>query len=213
MGEFKHRKGWGARTSWYAVWVPLSSCAGFESAFFKQSQLKWYSYRSGPGVPNQRLPPIIKVIIWPVKKLSLLRRWLNNVPSEVTLLAYRTVVLFALEYVYTVWEPHQKGRIAKLERIKSLSAGILYRRYRGRDSVSARLNLAGLQPLHVRRKMNRGIFCRDFYCHKVDSKPSGIQNSPKPRSQQSTHNLSHFFLRELIHIGILFFYLWNQWLE
>jgi hypothetical protein len=56
-----------------------------------------------------------------------------------------------MEYACTIWDPHTKENINKLEAVQRRSAGFVYNDFRLTTSVTPRLNELNWAPLQERR--------------------------------------------------------------
>ena len=85
------------------------------------------------------------------RMLGLLRRNLRNCPRRTRQQAYISLVRPHLEYCNTVWSPHTKKDIAKVESIQRRAARFVTQRYRRRDSVTSMLQELEWKSLEWRR--------------------------------------------------------------
>ncbi|XP_076449970.1 uncharacterized protein LOC143286316 [Babylonia areolata] len=65
--------------------------------------------------------------------LGFLRRNLRNCPKDCRRLAYTALVRSKLEYSATVWDPHQRQDIEKLERVQRQAARFITGDYKSRN--------------------------------------------------------------------------------
>ncbi|XP_076468986.1 uncharacterized protein LOC143299585 [Babylonia areolata] len=82
-------------------------------------------------------------------------RWnLRNCPKDCRRLAYTALVRSKLEYSATVWDPHQRQDIEKLERVQRQIAHFITGDYKSRNPgcVSGMLKELNLPPLEERRR-------------------------------------------------------------
>lgn len=123
-------------------------------------------------------------------KLGFLKHRLANAPSSLKLKAYKTMVRPSLEYASVVWDPHTKSNIQKIEKIQRLAARFIYSRYRRRDSPSAMLQLANLEPLEDRRRAARLNLLRLIYFSKLEIKPENYMEKDSSRPSRHKHSCS-----------------------
>ncbi|KAK3091517.1 hypothetical protein FSP39_020434 [Pinctada imbricata] len=85
--------------------------------------------------------------------LGFLRRNLRNVPESCRKTAYTSLVRSILEYGATIWNPHLKGDIDKLERIQNRAVRFIKKDYRSRKpgSITNMRNNLELDTLEERR--------------------------------------------------------------
>ena len=84
--------------------------------------------------------------------LSFLRRNLPACPKDVKATCYKTLVRPQLEYASTVWDPHTKNNINKLESVKRHAARFCHSDYQPTSSVSAMIQDLELKHLQTRRQ-------------------------------------------------------------
>jgi hypothetical protein len=78
-------------------------------------------------------------------------------PEKLRELAYFALVRSLVEYSATVWDPHHKGNIKKLEAVQRRAARFVKGQYGRFDSVTRMLDELGWPPLLERRKDARLI--------------------------------------------------------
>lgn len=131
------------------------------------------------------------------KKLGFLKHKLGDAPSSLRLIAYKSIVRPTLEYGSIVWDPHTITNKEKLEKIQRLAARFIYKRFRRRDSPSAMLELAHLEPLANRRKSARLNFLHQLYFNKLGIQSQDyIANNPSRASRHKhSRSITPFFAR------------------
>lgn len=97
------------------------------------------------------------------KKLSFFKRKLRNVPPEVKLTAYKTLIRPALEYAHIIWSPHHKVLINKIERVQNLAVRFVFSSYSRHTSVTALRKKAELCCLDQRRIISKLKFLYNLY--------------------------------------------------
>ena len=90
-------------------------------------------------------------------KLSFLRRNLKGCPEKLKELAYFSLVRSFLEYSATVWDPHQKFNVKKIEMVQRRAARFVKCKYSRFESVQLLLDDLGWPLLSKRRKDARLI--------------------------------------------------------
>jgi len=90
-------------------------------------------------------------------RLSFLRRNLKGCPEKLKEMAYFALIRSCVEYSATVWDPHHKGNIKKLEGVQRRAARFVKGRYSRFDSVTCMLDDLGWPTLEKRRKDARLI--------------------------------------------------------
>ena len=89
--------------------------------------------------------------------LGFLRRNLRNCPKDCRRLSFIALVRSKLEYAATVWDPHVKKDIERLERIQRQAARFIQKDYKSIEPgcVTKMLEDLDLPPLDLRRKTQR----------------------------------------------------------
>ena len=75
--------------------------------------------------------------------------------------AYLTMVRPQLEYASDVWDPHQTGDIAELEKVQRRAARWAMNDYGRLSSVTSMLNQLSWPTLQTRRKLSVGSILRN----------------------------------------------------
>ena len=89
--------------------------------------------------------------------LGFQRRNLKISSKRTKELAYKALVRPTLEYASTVWDPHEKGEVKKLEMVQRRAARFVCGRYHNRSSVSSMIQDLGWPSLQQRRYEARVI--------------------------------------------------------
>eukprot|EP00745_Piridium_sociabile_P041733 TRINITY_DN82982_c0_g1_i5.p1 TRINITY_DN82982_c0_g1~~TRINITY_DN82982_c0_g1_i5.p1 ORF type:complete len:1008 (+),score=211.04 TRINITY_DN82982_c0_g1_i5:126-3026(+) len=89
------------------------------------------------------------------RTLGFVRRNLRISSITVKEMAYKSLVRPILEYASTVWDPHQKNDIDKLEAVQRRAARFALNRHRNTSSVGNMLNKLKWPKLQQRRKTSR----------------------------------------------------------
>jgi hypothetical protein len=84
-------------------------------------------------------------------KIGFLRRNLKGCPSKLRDTAYISLIRPTLEYGCTIWEPHQKSNVQKLEKVQRKAARFVSGLYHPTASVSKMLHDLGWKSLYERR--------------------------------------------------------------
>ena len=119
--------------------------------------------------------------------LGFLRRNLRISSQPVKTRAYQSYVRPKLEYASTVWDPHTKSNISKIEMVQRQSARWVLGRFHNRSSVTDMLSLLDWRTLEMRRadsrlmrlyKMRHGLVALDTTQYL--QRPSGASASAHP---------------------------------
>lgn len=89
------------------------------------------------------------------KKLCFLRHKLKHTPASTRLTAYTSLIRPKLEYACVVWDPYTKTNIDTLEMIQRKAVRFIFSKYRNSDSPSSLMTQHSIQPLQLRRKIQR----------------------------------------------------------
>jgi hypothetical protein len=103
------------------------------------SNLKWNKHISTLTVKANRV-------------LNFLKRNLKNFPEIIKERAYLTYVRPITEYSSTVWDPHTKMNIDKIEKVQRRAARFVLRNYEQKASVTDMIQTLGWPTLQQRRK-------------------------------------------------------------
>ena len=87
--------------------------------------------------------------------IGLLRRNLRIPSQTIKTHAYQSLLRPHLEYASTVWEPHTKKNIHKLDMIQRIAARYACNRYHNISSVTEMVGHLGWEPLTTRRRNMR----------------------------------------------------------
>ena len=90
-------------------------------------------------------------------KLSFLRRNLRGCPEKLKQTAYFYLIRSFMEYGANVWDPYQKYKSNKIERVQRRAARFIKSRCLRYSSVSDMLDVLGWTPLSQRRQEARHI--------------------------------------------------------
>lgn len=116
------------------------------------------------------------------RSLGYIRRKLHHSTNDIRKLAYLTFVQPQLEYAASIWSPHQKYLIEKLESIQNRAARFISRSYDYNTSITQiKLDLS-LHPLHNRRDI---ALLSLFHKYIYNTASSFLQlETPQYRSQR-----------------------------
>ena len=96
-------------------------------------------------------PHVDRIVKKSNSMLGFLRRDLRISSQETKAMAYMTMVRSNLEYCATVWNPHKKEHIKKLEMVQRRAARFVTSRFHNTSSVTDMLNQLQWDTLEVRR--------------------------------------------------------------
>ena len=120
--------------------------------------------------------------------LGFIRRNLYHCPQQTRHTAYITLVRSVLDYGSTIWDPHLKCDIEKLERIQRQGARFITNDYKSREvgSMTKMLEELDLKPLHQRRKDLRLTFLYKIVEGLVPAVPSEDYLTPQRNKRRIT---------------------------
>jgi len=140
--------------------------------------------------------------------LGFLRRNLRISNEEVKSAAYFTLVRPKLEYCSSVWSPHTKNLVNRLEMVQRRAARFVTNRYHNRSSITDMLDHLNWESLESRRTKSQLMMLFKIV-HGLVAIPQDLYLTPSPRShslggrkfiqkQGSTTNyLNSFFPRTI----------------
>jgi len=143
------------------------------------------------------------------RNLNFIRRNLNIASTHIKETAYTSLVRPTVEYACTVWDPHEKGDINRLEMIQRRAARFVKNNYHNRSSVTDMINDLGWRSLQDRRRDARltMLFKIDTEQVAIDKsnhliQPNRLSRNMHPRSFQipssnTSHRLYSFFPRTI----------------
>ena len=100
--------------------------------------------------------------------VGFLRRNLGSAPPKVKIQAYKSLVRPHIEYCSSVWDPHTKVNIQKIEAVQRRAARFILNDYNRESSVTAMLETLQLPPLQQRRYINRQVMLHKMIYNNVD---------------------------------------------
>ena len=120
--------------------------------------------------------------------LGFIRRNLYHCPQQTRHTAYITLVRSVLDYGSTIWDPHLKCDIEKLERIQRQGARFITNDYKSREvgSMTKMLEELDLKPMHQRRKDLRLTFLYKIVEGLVPAVPSEDYLTPQRNKRRIT---------------------------
>ena len=130
--------------------------------------------------------------------LGLLRRTLYSCSPKVKNISYKALVRPRLEYCASVWDPHQKEYINKLEGVQRRAARFVSQNNKPRDSVTEMISHLKWEPLEHRRANQRLTFIYKSI-HKliaVDTEP--YQTKPMREGISTRKHSSVSFIKPTI---------------
>jgi len=124
------------------------------------------------------------------RTISFLRRNLNISSTSTKETAYKALVRPTVDHASTVWDPHEKGDIHRLDMVQRQAARYVKNKYHNRSSVTDMLADLQWKPLQERRKEARLIML-----YKVINNKIALDNSQliplNSTSTRNTHDLSY----------------------
>ena len=120
------------------------------------------------------------------KTLGFLRRNLRISATQLKETAYKSFVRPILEYACTVWDPHTKQNIMKIEAVQRRAARFVLRRYHNTSSVKSMIDKLGWDSLQQRRKTSRLAMLFKILHEEVCVDAAKLQ--PAPPRQRRGHS-------------------------
>ena len=111
---------------------------------------------------------IDKVVAKANGMLGFVRRNLSNAPRNVKIQAYKSLVRPHIEYCSSVWDPHTKHNIKKVEAVQRRAARFIMNDYGRKSSVTAMLKDIQLPSLQERRLNQRLVMMHKIIHNNVD---------------------------------------------
>ena len=123
--------------------------------------------------------------------LGFLRRAMHRCPPALKEKAYKAIIRPRLEYCSSVWDPHNKKYVDKLEMVQRRAARFVtnnpHKRTSLQPSVSSMVDNLGWEPLAVRRKTNRlTTFYKTVHC--LNAVPASYLPPTQPNLGTCGHN-------------------------
>ena len=103
---------------------------------------------------------------------AFIRRNLPHAPRNIKKQCYTTFIRPSLEYASTVWDPHTKCNIAKIEKVQRRAARYIMNDYKRTSSVTDMLNHLSLEPLQSRRNTAKLIVMYKIVHHLISIPPT-----------------------------------------
>ncbi len=120
------------------------------------------------------------------KVLNFIKRNLKNCPKKIKSKAYLTYVRPQLEYCSTVWDPHTKENIKKIDKIQNRAARFTMNNYQQKASVSEMVKELKWPKLQIRREHFNLVLL-----YRVAHGFIAIPRSILPPAASHTHNTRH----------------------
>ena len=109
------------------------------------------------------------------RTLGFLKRNLKGAPYHLRALAYTSMVQSTMDYAGAIWDPHQKTKADKLERVHNRAARwALRQRHTGAASVGTMLSELGWSTMSERRRRQRLLLVWKVMTGAVDIKPEEV---------------------------------------
>ncbi len=127
-------------------------------------------------------------------KLGFLRRNLRSVPQSVKAHAYQSLARPHLEYCSSVWDPHTRRNISRLERVQHRAARFTLHSYNWETSGSSLVSTLGWATLAQRRTEAR---LSNMYkmTHGLLDIPPHQYMTPIPRNTRANHPFTYMQLQ------------------
>ena len=122
--------------------------------------------------------------------LGFLRRNLKVSNQDTKTAAYKTLVRPTIEYCSSVWSPHTKDAIIKIEMVQRRAARYVTNRYRNTSSVTSMLGDLEWDTLEIRRKKIRLTMMYKIINNLIDIRAEEYLTKPT-RQTRSSHSLKY----------------------
>lgn len=123
-----------------------------------------------------------------MQKLFFLPRSLQLAPLPTKLLAYKTFVRPILEYGNTVWFPHTRTNIKKIEAVQRKAIRFIHNKFKRDDSPTNLLDISGLPTLEARAKQARLKFLYQLLHNYYKIDISNYISYPQTRATRHKHS-------------------------
>ena len=148
------------------------------------------------------------------RTLGFIKRNVKTKNEQVKELAYKTLVRPQVEYASSVWTPHTKENILKIEMTQRRAARWVKNNYSTYDSVSHMLDNLGWRSLENRRIVSRLImFYKIVYGHVAIQMPTYFEQPQRftrhmhPLSYRQIHTQTKYYQQSFYPATIV---LWNR---
>ena len=148
------------------------------------------------------------------RTLGFVKRNVKTKNEAVKELAYKTLVRPQVEYASSVWNPHTKQNISKIEMVQRRAARWVKNNYSPYESVSNMLDNLGWRSLENRRIDSRLVmFYKIIYCHVAIQIPTYFEKPHRytrhmhPLSYRQIHTSAAYYQQSFYPATIV---LWNR---
>ena len=148
------------------------------------------------------------------RTLGFVKRNVKTKNEAVKELAYKTLVRPQVEYASSVWNPHTKQNISKIEMVQRRAARWVKNNYSPYESVSNMLDNLGWRSLENRRIDSRLVmFYKIIYCHVAIQIPTYFEKPHRytrhmhPLSYRQIHTSATYYQQSFYPATIV---LWNR---
>jgi hypothetical protein len=117
--------------------------------------------------------------------LGFLRRNLKVSNQDTKTAAYKTLVRPTIEYCSSVWSPHTKDAINKIEMVQRRTARYVTNRYRNTSSVTSMLGDLEWDTLEIRRKKIRLTMMYKIINNLIDIRAEEYLTKPTRQTRSS----------------------------
>ncbi len=124
--------------------------------------------------------------------LGFLVRNLHGCTRDIKHRAYKTLLRPTLEYCSTVWDPHPRRKIDKLEQINTKAARFITNNYTQAPDITTRLKQQiNMDPLHIHRQAHRLTLIYKITNNYIDIDPHTYLHSTNNQRTRNTHNQTY----------------------
>ena len=124
--------------------------------------------------------------------LGFIKRNLKGCPEELRRLAYVSLVRSSMEYASVIWDPYEGVDAGRLEKIQRKAVRWIKNDYNWKHSVTDMMTELKLEPLDLRRRVNRLTFLYKIVNSKVAVQPERIDLYYKSRPHRGITTQKQF---------------------
>ncbi len=124
--------------------------------------------------------------------MGILRRILHGCTRDIKHIAYNTLSRPILEYCSTVWNPHTRGNIDRLEQGNTKAVRFITNNYTHAPGITTRLKQQiNMDPLHIRRQAHRLTLMYKITNNYTDIDPHIYLHGTNNQRTSNTHNQTY----------------------